>query len=93
MRVSCETELPIVNISLVWREAGKPMTIVRPRSHKAPEAEGLWGNTWKDIKRVSGNNVRELRNNSGRRWGCIPSIRGRVSMRRRRKISGGVVRT
>jgi hypothetical protein len=35
VRAGCEAELPVVSIGLVWMEAGKMVTIVRPRSHKA----------------------------------------------------------
>jgi hypothetical protein len=35
MRAGCEAELPVVSIGLVWMEASKTVTIIRPRSHKA----------------------------------------------------------
>jgi len=56
--------------------------IVGPRSHKASKADRFRGKMWKDIKGMSRNNVGELGNNSGGRWGCIPSLGGRISMRR-----------
>ena len=80
VRASCEVELPIVSIGPVWTEVGKAVTIVRPRTHKAFSAERFWGNMWKNIKRVSGNNIGELGNNSRGRWGRIPGIRSRISM-------------
>jgi hypothetical protein len=35
VRAGCKAELPIVSIRLVWTEAGKSVTIVRPGLHKA----------------------------------------------------------
>jgi hypothetical protein len=35
VRAGCEVELPIISIGPVWMEAGKTVTIIRPRSHKA----------------------------------------------------------
>ena len=37
------------------------MCIIGPRSHKASKADRLRGKVWKIVKRVSGNNIRELR--------------------------------
>jgi hypothetical protein len=81
VRASCEAELPIISIGSVQTKVGEAVTTVRPRSHKALQAEGFWGDAWKDVKRVSGNYIGELRNNSGGRWGRIPGIRGGVSKR------------
>jgi len=69
------------------------MGIIGPRSHKATKGEGLWGNAWKDIKGVSWDNVGELRHNSQGRWGCVPSLRGRISIGGSRGKSRGRVRT
>jgi hypothetical protein len=48
-------------------KGGKAMHIVGPRSHKATKAKRLRGNMWKDIKRISWNNIRELGHYSGGR--------------------------
>ena len=66
------------------------MCIVGPRSYKASKAEGFRGETQKDIKWVGRNDIGELRHNSGGRWGHIPSLRGRIGIRRRRKSRGRV---
>jgi hypothetical protein len=68
--------------------------IVRPRSHKASKVKGPRGNAQKNIKGVCWNNIREFRNDGRGRWGRIPSIGGRVSIRRRsRRKSRGRFRT
>ena len=68
------------------------MCIIRPRSHKASKAKGLRGNMWKDIKRVSRDNFRELGYDSGGRWRRIPSLRGRIGVRRSRRKSRDMLR-
>ena len=35
VRAGCEVELPLVSIGPVWTEAGKTVTIIRLRLHKA----------------------------------------------------------
>ena len=54
------------------------MCIIRPRLHKASKAERFRGKTWEIIKGVSRDNIREVRNDGGGRWGCIPGIRCRI---------------
>ena len=93
MGASCQAELPIVSICMIWMERGELMCIIRPRSHKASKAEGLRGNTWKDIKRVSRDNFRELRYHSEGRWRCIPSLRDGIDVRRTKRKSRGMLRT
>jgi hypothetical protein len=92
VRAGHEPELPVIRVSSIWTELGKTVAIVGPRSHKAFQAKGGRGNVWKDIKRMGRNAVWELRNKSRGRWGCIPSVGGRISVRRRGKIGGGRVR-
>jgi hypothetical protein len=89
----CQAELPIISICTMWMERSKMMCIIRPRSHKASKANGLRGNTWKDVKWVSRDNFRELGYHSGGRWRHIPSLRSRISVRRGRKKSRGMLRT
>jgi len=91
MGAGCQAKLPIVGICMVWVKEGKAMHIIGPRSHKATKAERFRGNTWKDIKWMSQNNIRELRHHSGGRWRHIPSLRGRISVRRSRRKSRGSV--
>jgi len=38
-------------------------------------------------------NFRELRYHSGERWGCIPSLRSGISVRRTKRKSWGILRT
>jgi len=90
MRPGCQAELPIVTICMVWMKASKVMHIIRPRSHKASKAKGFRGKARKNIKWMSRDDVGEVRYNSGRRWGHIPGLRGRVSIGRRRKSRGRV---
>ena len=85
MRVGCQVELPVIGIHMVWAKGSKMVCIIGPRSHKAFKAKGARGKAWKDIKQVSGDNVGELRDNSGGRWGHIPGLGGRVSIGGRRK--------
>jgi hypothetical protein len=49
VRAGCKVELPCVSISAVGTELSKMVAIIGPRSHKAIEAERLWGYTWKNI--------------------------------------------
>ena len=60
-------ELPIISICMVWAKGSETVCIIGPRSHKAFMAKGFRGKVRKDIKWVSRNNLRELRNNSRRR--------------------------
>ena len=66
------------------------MHIIGPRSHKALKAKRFRGNAWKNIKQMGRDNVREIRYHSGGRWRHISSLRGRISVRRRRKSRGRV---
>jgi hypothetical protein len=78
MGSSCKAKLPIISICSVRAEDRELMCIVGPRSHKASKADRLGGKMWKIIKRMSGNNIWELRYKSGRRWGRILSLRCRI---------------
>jgi hypothetical protein len=85
-------ELPIVSICTVWAKGSETIHIIGPRSHKATKVKGFRGKAWKDIERVSRNNIRKLRYNSGGRWGHIPSLGGRIGIGRSRRKSRGRVR-
>jgi hypothetical protein len=67
MGAGCQVELPIIGICTVWAKGGKAMRIVGLRLHKATKAKRLRGDTWKDIKWMSWNNIRELGHHSGGR--------------------------
>jgi len=93
MGAGCQAELPIVSICMMWMKGGEMVCIIRPRSHKATKVKGLRGNTWKNIKGVGWNDIRELRDDSRGRWGRIPSIGGEISVRGGRRKSRGRLRT
>jgi hypothetical protein len=57
---------------------GEAVCIIGPRLHKASKAERFRGKIWKIIKGMSGDNVREVRNDSRERWGCILGIGCRI---------------
>jgi hypothetical protein len=92
MGMGCQAELPIISICMMWMEKGETMCIIWPRSHKASKAKGLRGNMWKDVKGVGWNDIREFRDNGRGRWRHIPSIGGRVTVRRGRRKSRGRLR-
>ena len=84
-------ELCGVSVSMSRVELSKAVSSIRPRPHKGAKGNGFGGNTGKDIKRVSGNNVREVRDHgnavpgvrsligrSVNRWGGMRKSRGRV---------------
>jgi hypothetical protein len=56
------------------------MHIIGPRSHKAIKADRFRGKMWEIIKRVSGNNIRELRYEGRGRWGHILSLGCRIGI-------------
>jgi len=93
MRVSCQVELPIISICIIRVKGSETVCIIGPRSHKASKVKGFRGKARKDIEWVSRNNLGELRNNSRRRWGHIPSLGGRIGIRGSRRKSRGRVRT
>ena len=84
-------ELCRVSISSSGAELGKAVGSVRPMAHEGANGNGFGGNAGKDIKGVSRNNVREVRDYGnavpgigslvGRgiiRWGRVRKSRGRV---------------
>jgi hypothetical protein len=73
-------ELCRASISAPGAEDGKAMGSVWPLAHKGAESNGFRSNTRKDVKRVSGGNVREVRDYSN----AVPSIGGFVG----RGVSG-----
>jgi hypothetical protein len=88
-----EPELCVIPVSMSGAELGKAMSSIRPGAHKRTETKGFRGNARKDIKRMSGDNVREVRDHGkavpsigslvGRGvngWGRVRKSRGRVRM-------------
>ena len=73
-------KLPIVSVCMVWVKGSEVMCVIGPRSYKATKAKGFRGKMWENVKEVSRNNVRKVRNNSGGRWGCILSLGCRISI-------------
>ena len=80
-----------VSISASRAELSEAMGSVWPGTHKGANSNGFWGDAGKDIKRMSGDDVREVRDYSnavpgigglvGRGvngWGGIRKSRGRV---------------
>jgi hypothetical protein len=86
-------ELCGVSINASGPELGKAMSSIWPTAHKGAKGNGFKGNARKDIKRMSGDDIGEVRDYSN----AVPDIRslvgwcvnGRGGMRK----SGGRVRT
>ena len=74
-------------------ELSKAVSGIRPGAHKGAKSNGFRGKAWKDIKRVSGDNVREVRGYSNAVPG-VGSLVGRgVNGRGRARKSRGRFRT
>jgi hypothetical protein len=84
-------ELCGVSISTPGAEVGKAVSSIWPMAHKGAKGNGFGGNAREDIKRMSGNDVGEVRDHSnavpgvgslmGRgvnRWCGMRKSRGRV---------------
>jgi len=56
-----EEEFCVVSVSTTGSEFSKAMGSVWPAAHKGAKGEGFGGNAREDIKGVSGDNVREVR--------------------------------
>jgi hypothetical protein len=86
-----EPELCVISVTALGVEFSEAMSSVRPGAHKGAKTKGFRGNARKDIKRMSGDNVREVRDHGnavpsigslvGRGvngWGRVRKSRGRV---------------
>ena len=86
-----EPKLCEVSVSTLGAELSKAMGSVQPTAHKGSKGNGFGGNAREDIKRMSGNNVREVRDHGNavpgigslvsrgvNRWGRMRKSRGRV---------------
>jgi hypothetical protein len=84
-------ELCIVSVSSSRTELSEAMSSIWPTAHEGAKGNGFGGNVGEDIKGVSGNNIREVRDYSnavpgigslvGRGvngWGRVRKSRGRV---------------
>jgi hypothetical protein len=69
-----QVELPELPVSSSWTEFGETMGSVGPGTHKRAKSKGFGGKAWKDIKRVSGDNVRKV----GDYGNAVPGIGGLV---------------
>jgi hypothetical protein len=63
----CQAEFPIISICAIGAKGSETMHVIGLGLHKASKVKGFRGKAWKDIERVSRNNIQELRNNSGER--------------------------
>jgi hypothetical protein len=59
-----------ISVSMLRVELGEAMSSIWPEVHKRAKGNGFRGNVGKNIKGVSGNNVREVRDHSN----AVPSI-------------------
>jgi hypothetical protein len=63
-----------IAVSLSRTELSEVVSSVRPEAHKGVEGNRFGGNTGENVKRVSGNGIGEVRDNSN----AVPSIRSLV---------------
>jgi hypothetical protein len=82
-------ELCILLVSSSEAELGEAMSSVRPAAHERAEGKGFRGNAGKDIKGVSGNNVREVRDYGNAVPGIGSLVRGSVNGRSGERKSRG----
>jgi hypothetical protein len=80
-----EKEFCIVSVSSSGDELSKAMSSIRPVAHEGMDSNRFGGKARKDIKGVSGNNVREVRDYGNAvpgigslGWGRVRKSRGRV---------------
>jgi hypothetical protein len=86
-------ELCVITISASRTELSKAVGSIWPTAHEGAKGNGFGGNMGEDIKGVSGDNVRKVRDYSNAVPG-IGSLIGRgVNRRGRVRKSGGRVRT
>jgi hypothetical protein len=69
-----EPKLCGVSISTSGLEVGKAVSSIWPMAHKGAKGNWFRGNARKDIKGMSGDNVREVRDYSN----AVPSIRSLI---------------
>ena len=86
-------ELCGVCISASGAEVSKAMSSIGPMAHKGAKGNWFRGNAWKDIQRMSWDNVREVRDYSNAVPGVGSLVGGCVNGRGRMRKSRGRVRT
>jgi hypothetical protein len=64
-----------VSISVSGAEVGKAVSSIRPVVHKGTKSNGFRGNVGEEVKRMSRDDVREVRDYSN----AVPGIRSLVS--------------
>jgi hypothetical protein len=82
-----------ISVSTTRAKLGEAMGSVRPVAHKGLKGNGFRGNTREDVKRMSGDNIREVRDYGNAVPGIGSLIRGCVNGRGRVRKSRGRVRT
>jgi len=88
-----EEEFCILTVSPSRDKLGKPMSSIWPAAHEGAKSNRFGGDPREDVKRMSGNNVREVRDHGNAVPG-IGSLIGRgVGRRGRVRKSRGRVRT
>jgi hypothetical protein len=88
-----EPKLCGISISTSRVELGKAVSCVQPGAHKRAKGNRFRGDTGENVKRVSGNNVREVRDYCNAVPGIRSLVRGCVSGRGGMRKSRGRVRT
>jgi hypothetical protein len=63
-------ELGRIPIGMSGVELSETMSSIRPGAHERAKGNGLWGNVGENIKRVSGNGIREVRDHGN----AVPGI-------------------
>ena len=86
-------ELCEVSISALRMGLGKAMGSVWPTAHKRTDGDRFRGNAGEDIKGISGDNVRKVRDYGNAVPGTGSLIRGSVNRWSRMRKSRGRVRT
>jgi len=88
-----EEEFCVIPISVTGSEISKMMGSIWPATHKGMESNGFRGNTGEDIKRMGGDNFREVRDHGNAVPGIGSLIRRGVNGRSGMRKSRGRVRT
>jgi hypothetical protein len=88
-----EEEFCIVTVSSSGDELGKAMGSIWPTVHEGADSNRFGGDAREDIKGMSGNNVREVRDDSDAVPGIRSFVRGSVIGRGGMRKSRGRVRT
>ena len=93
MALRGEEEFCVVSVSASRMELSEAVGSVWPTAHEGAKGNGFGGNAREDIKGMSGNNVREVRDDSDAVPGIRSFVRGSVIGRGGMRKSRGRVRT